>query len=92
MIVGSRPGAIIAACWIVGSRPGAIIAACWAALMYTGEDGYVESTRKIISTTRQLYSRSIFISHPYNPKQIMCYMPSEPSFHVFLPSLSFPGL
>ncbi|CAG2192089.1 DPL1 [Mytilus edulis] len=49
---GSRAGAIIAAC--CGSRVGAIIAACWATLIYFGEEGYVNSTRKIISTTRKI--------------------------------------
>jgi len=37
-----------------GSRAGGIIAACWAALMYFGRSGYVDSTRKIISTTRYI--------------------------------------
>ena len=37
-----------------GSRAGAIIAACWATLMYIGEEGYVEATRKIIETTRYI--------------------------------------
>ena len=40
--------------FISGSRAGAIIAVCWATLMYFGEDGYVESTRKIISTARYI--------------------------------------
>ena len=39
---------------ILGSRAGAIIAACWATMMYIGEGGYVESTRKIIETTKKI--------------------------------------
>ena len=35
-----------------GSRAGGIIAACWASLVYHGREGYVESTRKIVQTTR----------------------------------------
>ena len=39
---------------IGGSRAGGIIAACWASLVYHGREGYVESTRKIIQTTRYI--------------------------------------
>ncbi|XP_061175676.1 sphingosine-1-phosphate lyase 1-like [Saccostrea echinata] len=48
------PGGIYATAAIGGSRPGAIIAVCWATLMYFGEKGYVDSTRKIISTARYI--------------------------------------
>ncbi|KAL3877655.1 hypothetical protein ACJMK2_035330 [Sinanodonta woodiana] len=48
------PGGVYASPTLAGSRAGAIIAACWAAMMYMGEDGYVESTKKIISTTRYI--------------------------------------
>ncbi|VDQ12584.1 unnamed protein product [Trichobilharzia regenti] len=37
-----------------GSRPGALIATCWASLMYHGENGYCESTKRIVSTTRYI--------------------------------------
>ncbi|XP_790556.2 sphingosine-1-phosphate lyase 1 [Strongylocentrotus purpuratus] len=47
-------GGIYATPTIGGSRAGAIIAACWATMMYFGEDGYVENTRKIVSTTRKV--------------------------------------
>ena len=40
--------------FLAGSRPGAIIAACWAALTYYGKAGYVDCTKKIISTTRYI--------------------------------------
>ncbi|XP_042712819.2 sphingosine-1-phosphate lyase 1 isoform X2 [Chrysemys picta bellii] len=49
-------GGIYASPTIAGSRPGGIIAACWATLMYMGEDGYVEATKKIISTARFIES------------------------------------
>lgn len=39
-------------CFIAGSRAGSEIAACWATMLYVGMDGYIESARKIISTTR----------------------------------------
>ncbi|KAL7990402.1 hypothetical protein Chor_013832 [Crotalus horridus] len=41
---------------IAGSRPGCLIAACWATMVHLGEQGYVEATRKIISTTRFIVS------------------------------------
>ncbi|CAC5409394.1 SGPL1 [Mytilus coruscus] len=48
------PGGIYATSSMGGSRAGAIIAACWATLVYFGEEGYVNSTRKIIATTRKI--------------------------------------
>ena len=45
-------GGIYASPTQAGSRPGSIIAASWACMMYMGIDGYVESTRKVVSTTR----------------------------------------
>uniref|UniRef100_A0A6I8NPK2 sphinganine-1-phosphate aldolase n=1 Tax=Ornithorhynchus anatinus TaxID=9258 RepID=A0A6I8NPK2_ORNAN len=49
-------GGIYASPTIAGSRPGGIIAACWATMMYMGESGYVEATKKIIKTARYLKS------------------------------------
>jgi len=48
------PGGIYATATISGSRAGGIVAACWAALMSFGKQGYVESTRAIIDTTRYI--------------------------------------
>ncbi|XP_061084745.1 sphingosine-1-phosphate lyase 1 isoform X2 [Conger conger] len=45
-------GGIYASPSVAGSRPGGIIAACWATMMHMGEDGYVESTGKIVQTAR----------------------------------------
>ncbi|XP_050394142.1 sphingosine-1-phosphate lyase 1 [Patella vulgata] len=47
-------GGIYASPTIAGSRSGAIIAACWATMMYIGEQGYVDATRKIITTARKI--------------------------------------
>ena len=47
-------GGIYATPTMAGSRPGGLIAATWATMMYMGEDGYVEATKKIISTTRKI--------------------------------------
>lgn len=46
------PGGIYASPTLPGSRPGALVATCWAAMMYHGQEGYVQATDKIIKTTR----------------------------------------
>lgn len=48
------PGGIYASPTFAGSRAGAIIAACWATMMYVGEDGYVDATKKIITTAKYI--------------------------------------
>lgn len=50
------PGGAYGTPTILGSRSGAIIAATWATMMYFGEDGYIEATRKIISTAQKIES------------------------------------
>ncbi|XP_068582303.1 sphingosine-1-phosphate lyase 1 isoform X2 [Cebidichthys violaceus] len=47
-------GGIYASPSVAGSRPGGIIAACWATMMHMGEDGYIDATKKIISTARKI--------------------------------------
>lgn len=39
---------------MAGSRPGALIAACWASIMHLGRDGYMEATRKIMVAAEEL--------------------------------------
>lgn len=48
------PGGIYATTTIGGSRSGGIIAACWATMTYFGRDRYVETTRQIVETTRNI--------------------------------------
>jgi len=48
------PGGIYASPTLAGSRSGANIAACWATLLYNGRGGYVDSTKRIISTARTI--------------------------------------
>ena len=50
------PGGAYGTPAMTGSRPGAIIAATWATMMHFGEEGYVEATRKIISTMQKIES------------------------------------
>lgn len=47
-------GGIYASPSVAGSRPGGIIAACWATMMHMGENGYINATKKIISTARRI--------------------------------------
>uniref|UniRef100_A0A671XMB6 sphinganine-1-phosphate aldolase n=1 Tax=Sparus aurata TaxID=8175 RepID=A0A671XMB6_SPAAU len=47
-------GGIYASPSVAGSRPGGIIAACWATMMHMGESGYIDATKKIISTARKI--------------------------------------
>jgi len=48
------PGGVYASPTIGGSRPGGVVCATWAVMMRLGYDGYVESTRRIITTTRYM--------------------------------------
>lgn len=47
-------GGIYATPTILGSRPGGVVAATWAAMMHHGEDGYVQTTKRIIGATRKI--------------------------------------
>ena len=47
-------GGVYATPGIQGSRAGCMIATTWATLMYMGEDGYVDATKRIITTTRNM--------------------------------------
>ena len=44
------PGGLYFSPTLAGSRPGALSAMCWAAMVTTGEDGYLEATRRILQT------------------------------------------
>ncbi|CAF1245672.1 unnamed protein product [Adineta steineri] len=48
------PGGLYGSPSIAGSRSGYLIACCWATLMYYGREGYIEATRKIIQTARDI--------------------------------------
>ncbi|XP_032670951.1 sphingosine-1-phosphate lyase isoform X2 [Odontomachus brunneus] len=51
------PGGIYGSPTINGSRAGGIIAACWATLIHFGYDAYVESTKRIIETTKYIENK-----------------------------------
>ncbi len=44
------PGGLYFSPTLAGSRPGGLSAACWAAMVATGEDGYLEATRRVLAT------------------------------------------
>jgi sphinganine-1-phosphate aldolase len=44
------PGGLYFSPTLAGSRPGALSAMCWAAMVATGEDGYLLATRRILET------------------------------------------
>ena len=46
------PGGVYFTPTFAGSRPGALSAVCWAAMVSTGEDGYIESTSKILEAAK----------------------------------------
>ena len=44
------PGGLYFSPTLAGSRPGALSATCWAAMVATGEEGYLEATRRVLET------------------------------------------
>lgn len=44
------PGGLYLSPTLAGSRPGGLSAACWAAMVATGEDGYLEATGRVLET------------------------------------------
>lgn len=50
-------GGVYASATLPGSRVGNVVATTWASMMYHGEKGYVESTKKVIECTRYLHDK-----------------------------------
>jgi sphinganine-1-phosphate aldolase len=48
------PGGLYFSPTVAGSRPGGLVAACWAAMIATGEQGYLEATRRILETAAKI--------------------------------------
>ena len=48
------PGGLYGSPTMVGSRPGAMVAAAWAVLTYLGEDGYLRLVRTVMETAQAL--------------------------------------
>lgn len=53
----SWSGGVYASPGIAGSRPGALIAACWASLVTVGEAGYLAACSEIVGATKKLVDR-----------------------------------
>jgi glutamate/tyrosine decarboxylase-like PLP-dependent enzyme len=48
------PGGLYFSPTFAGSRPGALVAACWAAMLSIGEKGYLQATEKILETASKI--------------------------------------
>lgn len=48
------PGGVYGSPTMAGSRPGALSAGCWAAMMHFGRDGYIETTKDILTCARSI--------------------------------------
>lgn len=53
-VVADWPGGLYVSPTIAGSRPGALSAVAWAALVSIGEAGYLDATRRILETAREI--------------------------------------
>ena len=55
-------GGLYASPTLAGSRPGALVAACWATMLYMGRDGYKESAKEIIYSNQRI--KEGILAHP----------------------------
>ncbi|KAH8906996.1 PLP-dependent transferase [Coniochaeta sp. PMI_546] len=53
----SWSGGVYASPGAAGSRPGALLAACWASLMSVGQSGYLDACARIVGCAKQLAER-----------------------------------
>ncbi|KAB5582732.1 pyridoxal phosphate-dependent transferase [Coniochaeta sp. 2T2.1] len=53
----SWSGGVYASPGAAGSRPGALLAACWASLVSVGENGYLDACTRIVGTAKSLAER-----------------------------------
>ncbi len=53
-VCSTWPGGVYASPAMAGSRSGGIVAATWAAMVNHGMDGYVDTTRRVVSTLRAI--------------------------------------
>jgi glutamate/tyrosine decarboxylase-like PLP-dependent enzyme len=52
--IADWPGGLYFSPTLAGSRPGGLSAACWAAMVSTGEEGYLQATAAILATAQLL--------------------------------------
>ena len=53
-VAADWPGGLYCTPTFAGSRPGALSAAAWASLLATGEEGYLDATRRILETAEYI--------------------------------------
>jgi glutamate/tyrosine decarboxylase-like PLP-dependent enzyme len=53
-VAADWPGGLYCTPTFAGSRPGALSAAAWASLLATGEDGFLDATRRILETAEYI--------------------------------------
>lgn len=53
-VAADWPGGLYVSPTMAGSHPGALSAAAWAAMVSLGEQGYLDATRRILETARQI--------------------------------------
>lgn len=82
-----KGGGIYASPSFPGTRPGGPIAAAWATLKKLGEEGYLELTKKII-TTRDTFLKEIasipelkILAHP--DSSLLCFGSSDPAVSIY---------
>jgi sphinganine-1-phosphate aldolase len=81
-------GGIYASPSIAGSRPGALIAACWATMVHVGKDGYRKAAHKILSAAAKV-SQGIkeripelrLLGEP--DLSVVCFAPSTSSLNIY---------
>lgn len=56
-VIPDWSGGVYASPGFAGSRPGALIAACWASLMSVGEEGYLNACVQIVGAARKIADR-----------------------------------
>lgn len=78
-------GGVYATPSVCGSRAGGLIAATWATLAHMGRNGYIDSTKKIVSTTQKIAAEISKIPGVYvlgSPKVNVVAVASE-DFDIF---------
>ena len=72
----------------MGSRPGGLIATAWAAMVYTGESGYLQEFNDLLTAARELQQgiRNIDgLNVLYDPKgTVFAIVSTDPKMDIFM--------
>ena len=81
------PGGLYCSPTFAGSRPGALSAACWAALVSTGEAGYLDATRRVLEAADQVKAGLAAdfdeLQVVGDPLFVIAFTSADPSLDVF---------